>query len=111
MMIERYITLTEGDMMKNFSVERETDSVEGSQFAGGQAARAALLGVTRVFVWRWIVGRERLPKYVSHAIQIAGYHPYILGGTTYRHSVVGLTPTGNQSVMNAIKRGARCITY
>ncbi len=78
--------------MRNFIVEIETDPVEEYKFAGNQAARAETLGVTRVFVWRWIVGTERLPQYIRHAIQIAGYRPFVLGGTTYRHSVIGLTP-------------------
>ena len=83
--------------MRNFILEIDTDSVEEYKFAGNQAARAETLGVTRVFVWHWIVGTERLPKYLQHAIRLAGYHAYILGGTTYRHSVIGLTPIGNQS--------------
>lgn len=79
-------------MAKAFNIAEQTATVSEYAFAGRQAERARELNVERVFTWRDVQGNvRRLPQYVLHAISAAGYEAHCLGGTTYSHSVIGLS--------------------
>lgn len=78
--------------MKQFNIETETVAVETYEFAGNQSKRAIKHNVTRVFRFRDIHGNVKaLPNYIKNAIESAGFTAVYLGGTTYDHSVIGLT--------------------
>ena len=80
-------------MARTFSVESQTVPAADFNYVGNQAARAEKYNVERVFVWpRDLRGNElRLPNYVLNACRADGYEPHCIGGTTYSHSVIGLS--------------------
>jgi hypothetical protein len=78
--------------MKQFNIETETTPVADFKFAGRQSEMAKLTNSVRVFTWRDVRGNVNLlPNYVINAIRAAGYEAHCLGGTTYSHSVIGLS--------------------
>lgn len=80
--------------MKTFNAIASSTPVESFAFAGNQAEKAKQAGATRAFRSAFIQGDvKRLPKYMLTAIAAAGFRPVYLGGTTFKHSVIGLVPT------------------
>lgn len=80
-------------MAKTFDITAETTQIgewEFTSYQKEQAARAEAQKVERIFKFRAIHKISGLPKYVAAAIESAGYTPVIVGGTTYKHTVIGL---------------------
>lgn len=85
--------------MKTFDVTADTVPVAEYAFTGQQGQKAQAVGAVRVFDWSCLQGQvKRLPKYVQTAITAAGYRPVVLGGTTYKYSVIGLVPMASDLV-------------
>ena len=60
--------------------------------SAGQRSRAVAFNCELAFRFRDIGGVARnLPKYVLGALDQAGYNAHVLGGTTYKYSVIGLS--------------------
>lgn len=93
--------------MKSFNIDTQTTPVADYAFAGNQAARAQQTNSTRVFRFRYIQGDvQRIPGYMWDAFRAAGLTPHYLGGTTYRHSVIGLATTTAEDLRHRINRVA-----
>ena len=79
-------------MTKQFDVIENSLPIADFPLAGNQGMRARETASVRAFKWRDIRGNTRnLPKYVLAEITAAGFEPHYLGGTTYSHSVIGLS--------------------
>ena len=78
--------------MRTFNVDTQTATVDKFAFSGNQKQRADETHAVLFFKWRDIRGNvNSLPLYVKNAIFAAGFKPVCLGGTTFSHSVIGLT--------------------
>jgi hypothetical protein len=87
----------EESIMKTFDIATQTTPAAEFDFVYA-AQRERGLRCDRVFRFRYINGPvECLPQYVLKAIEEAGYKAEVIGSSTYKYTLVGLTKVLRES--------------
>ena len=83
--------------MKTFDIATQTVPATEYSYAS-DAQRERGLNCDRVFKFRYINGPVGcLPKYVKDAIAEAGYKAEVIGSSTYKYTLIGLTKVLRES--------------